>query len=102
MSSSKSSRAAPGVPAAASACSARAADSLELPPRPPAPPRHLHLVGTDLGGVAIAAFLVLPLARAQSALNIDLRAFAQVLGGDLAQPSEQCHVVPLGAFLLFT
>src|ERR1700683_10693 len=66
----------------------------------PAPAEHLHLVGADLGGVAVAAFLVLPLACAQSALNIDLRALAQVFGGDLAEPPDQRHVVPLGAFLL--
>src|SRR5688572_25845376 len=37
-----------------------------------ATPKHLHLVRVDLGRVAIAAFLVLPLARAQLALDIDL------------------------------
>src|ERR1700722_5535469 len=68
--------------------------------RTAAPAEHLHLVGDDLGGVAVAAFLVLPFAGAQPALDIDLRALAQVLGGDLAQAPEQRHVVPLGAFLL--
>src|SRR5579872_5915404 len=33
---------------------------------------HLHVVRDDLGGIAVAAFLVLPLASTQSALNIDL------------------------------
>ncbi len=37
---------------------------------------HLHLVGVDLGRVAVAAFLVLPLARAQLALDVDLRALS--------------------------
>ena len=43
-----------------------------------APAEHLHLVGDDLGRVAVAAFLVLPLARAQRAFDVDLRALAQV------------------------
>src|SRR5690554_2378049 len=57
---------------------------------------HLHLVGADLGGVAVLAFLVLPLARLQTALDVDLTALAQVLRGDLGQPPEHHHVVPFG------
>src|SRR5690348_15990348 len=40
--------------------------------------QHLHLVAHDLGGEALVALLVLPLAGAQAALDIDLRALAQV------------------------
>jgi hypothetical protein len=47
--------------------------------------QHLHLVGADLCGVALVAVLVGPLARAQRAFDIDLRALAQVLAGDLGQ-----------------
>src|SRR6185437_6393374 len=61
---------------------------------------HLHLVANDLGGIALVALLVLPLAGAQAALNIDLRAFFQVFAGDLRQPAEEGHAVPLGALLL--
>src|SRR5882762_8982259 len=32
---------------------------------------HLHVVDLDLGGVAVVAFLVLPLARAQRAFDVD-------------------------------
>src|SRR5262245_51880007 len=44
-----------------------------------APAEHLHYVAADLGAVAILPFLVLPLARAQAALDVDLRALLQVL-----------------------
>src|SRR6185437_10850879 len=47
----------------------------------PAAPEHLHLAADDLGRVAVAALFVLPLARAQAAFDVDLRALAQVLGG---------------------
>src|SRR5690606_10660099 len=49
------------------------------------PAEHLHLARDDLGGVAILAVLVLPLASAQRSLDVDLRAFAQVLARDLAE-----------------
>src|SRR6266850_7506005 len=50
---------------------------------------HLHGVGDDLGRVAVLAFLVLPLPRAQAALDVDLRAFLQVFPGDLGEaPAE--------------
>src|SRR3982750_1936697 len=39
---------------------------------------HLHRVGDDLGRVAVLAFLVLPLARADAALDVDLRALLEV------------------------
>src|SRR5262249_59401594 len=61
---------------------------------------HLHALGDDLGRVALLAFLVLPLARAQRPLDIDLRAFLQVLAGDLREAVEEHHTVPLGTLLL--
>src|SRR5579885_3422356 len=61
---------------------------------------HLHLVADDLRGIALVALLVLPLAGAQAALNIDLRSLAQVLAGDLRQPAKKGDAVPLGALLL--
>src|SRR5690606_21638110 len=64
------------------------------------PAEHLHLARDDLGGVAILAVLVLPLASAQRSLDVDLRAFAQVLARDLAELVEQHDRVPLGALLL--
>jgi hypothetical protein len=65
-----------------------------------APAEHLHLVGADLRGVAILAVLVLPLARAQAAFDVDLRAFLQVLAGDFGKAAEERDAVPLGGFLL--
>src|SRR5262249_60466811 len=53
------------------------------------------------GGLASVALLVLPLAGAQATFNVDLRAFAQVFAGDLGEPTEERHAVPLGALLLF-
>ena len=47
--------------------------------------QHLHLAGDDLGGVAVVAALVLPLARAQAALDVHLRALTQIFAGDFAQ-----------------
>src|SRR5579863_860207 len=61
---------------------------------------HLQLVADDLGRVTVIPLLVLPLARAQAALDIHLRSLLQVLGGDLCQASEERHAVPLGALLL--
>src|SRR6185436_16846507 len=63
---------------------------------------HLHLVGDDLGGVAVVAGLVLPLARAQRAFDVDLGTLFQVLAGDLTETAEHGHVVPFGTFLVLT
>src|SRR5690606_22519053 len=61
--------------------------------------QHLHLVGDDLGAVAVGAgFLVLPLAGLQAALDIDRTAFLQVFAGDLGQAVVHDHPVPLGFF----
>src|SRR6185436_4558298 len=61
---------------------------------------HLHAVAHDLGGVAVLAFLVLPLARAQAALDVDLRALLQIFAGDLGQLAAEDDAVPLGLLLL--
>src|SRR5690606_26232140 len=60
----------------------------------------LHLVRDDLGRIPIVAVPILPLTRAQTPLDIDLRALAQVLGRDLGQPAEHRDVMPLRALLL--
>src|SRR5262245_12385662 len=69
-------------------------------PHPRAAAEHLHALGDDLGGVALLAFLVLPLARAQGPLDVDLRALLQVFARDLGEAVEEHHAVPLGALLL--
>src|SRR3972149_6839429 len=61
---------------------------------------HLHHVGADFGGVAVLTLLVLPLAGAQAALDVDLRALLQVFARDLGQPAEERDAMPLGGFLL--
>src|SRR5207253_3154449 len=54
----------------------------------------------DLGRVLLLAGLVLPFAGLQLALDVDLRALAQVLLGDPRQVLVEDHdVVPLGALL---
>src|SRR5690606_33109299 len=60
---------------------------------------HLHLVGDDLGDVALLPVLAGELVVADAALDVALRALAQVLAGDLAELAEQLHPVPLGALL---
>src|SRR5206468_6892220 len=58
-------------------------------------PQHLHDVAADLGRVAVLPFLVLPLARAQASLDVDLGALLQVLARDLRQAPEKGDAVPL-------
>src|SRR5690242_16609386 len=62
---------------------------------------HLHALGNDLGGVALLPLLVLPLARAQGALDVDLRALLQIFPRDLGEAVEEHHAMPLGALLFF-
>src|SRR5262245_49687226 len=51
---------------------------------------HLHHVAADFGAEAVlAGFLVLPLARAQAALDVHLRAFLQVFARDLGKAPEE-------------
>src|SRR4051812_27982131 len=71
-------------------------------PRARARTGHLHAVGHDLGGVAILAFLVLPLARAQAPLHVDLRTLLQIFARDLGQPAAKHDAMPLGFLFLFT
>src|SRR5437016_12694949 len=61
---------------------------------------HLQIVADDLGRIALVSLLILPLARAQAPLDVDLRALAQVLACDLREPPEERHAMPLGALLL--
>src|SRR3546814_6203090 len=51
-----------------------------------APAQHLHLVGDDVGAVAIGAgILVLPLAGFKTAFHVDRTPFLQVFAGDFGQ-----------------
>src|SRR5690606_27626062 len=60
---------------------------------------HLHLVGDDVGGVALDAVLAGVLVGTQRALDVDLAPLLEVFAGDLGQAAEELHPVPLGAFL---
>ena len=62
--------------------------------------KHLHAVAADLGGVAVLAFLVLPLAGADRAFDVDLAALLQVLAADLGLTGEEADPMPLGGLLL--
>src|SRR5690606_15164868 len=75
---------------------------LAAPGRTASPPEHLHLAGDDLGRISVFAFLVLPLASSQAALDVNLRALAQILRGDLSELVVQHDRVPLGPLLLVT
>src|SRR4029079_11672695 len=60
----------------------------------------LHGVARDRGGIGVlAGFLVLPLARAQAAFDVDLGALLEVLARDLREPSEKGDAMPLGRLL---
>src|SRR5438552_2309939 len=54
--------------------------------RPLPAAEHLHAVGDDFGGRAFLPLFVLPLARAQGSLDIDLRALLEILAGDFRDP----------------
>ena len=56
-------------------------------------------VGLDLSGVALVAVLVVPLARLQTALDVDLFALGQVLLQALRLLAPEHDAVPLGLFL---
>src|SRR5262249_44596831 len=60
---------------------------------------HLHALGDDLGGIALLAFLVLPLACAQGPLDVDLRALLQVFARDLGEAGERYPAGPLRGVL---
>src|SRR5262245_1405848 len=65
-----------------------------------APTQHLHVARDDLGRVALLPLLVLPLTRADAALDVHLPALGQVLAADLRLLPPHDHAVPLGGFLL--
>lgn len=62
---------------------------------------HLHVVAANFGGVALLAILIGPLAGAQAAFDIDLRALLQILAANLGQLAESRDTDPLGHFLAF-
>src|SRR5439155_1291654 len=68
----------------------------------PAAAQELHALRDDLGDVAAVAFLVVVLAGADCALDVDLPALGQVLAAGLRLLAPHHHVVPLGAFLALT
>ena len=65
-------------------------------------PQHLHLVGTDLGAVLFNARLICPLAGAQAAFHVHLRALAQVLASNLGEATIECHPMPFCMLLGLT
>src|SRR6266704_2301718 len=69
--------------------------------RPLPAAEHLHAVGDDFGGSAFLPLFVLPLARAQGSLDVDLRALLEIFAGDFREAAEEHHAVPFGAFLFF-
>src|SRR5262249_39778790 len=63
---------------------------------------HLDVARHDLGGESLLALLILPLPRADAALDEDLAAFGQVLADDLRLLAPHHHAMPLGGFLLLS
>jgi hypothetical protein len=59
-------------------------------------------IAANLGGVFIIAVFVLPLARLQAPLDVDLLALGQVFRQRLGRLAPQDDAVPLGFFLLLT
>src|SRR5512134_4065877 len=74
-----------------------------LGPRPAARPaataHEAHVLAHDLRGPALLAVLVLPLARAERALDQHLATLGEVLLGEVGLLAEQHHAVPLGLVL---
>src|SRR6185312_2049039 len=64
--------------------------------------QHLHLVGDDIGGVALDAILVGVLVGPQRTFDIHLPALLQVLASDFREAAEEFDPVPFGAFLALT
>src|SRR5262249_5990170 len=57
----------------------------------------IEVLQHHLGGVLVLARLILPFARLQLALEVDLRALLQILLGDPAKPLVEDHdAMPLG------
>src|SRR5690606_20425555 len=64
--------------------------------------QHLHLVGDDVGAVAVGAgVLVLPLAGLQTALDIHGPTLLEIFAGDFGQAVVEHDPVPLGFFAAF-
>jgi NADP-dependent 3-hydroxy acid dehydrogenase YdfG len=63
--------------------------------------QHLHVLGDDVGRVALDAVLVGVLAGLQAAFDVDRRAFFKVLAHDLGQAAEERDAVPFGQLFLF-
>src|SRR5262245_29052010 len=63
---------------------------------------HLDVARHDLGREALLSLLVLPLASADAALDVDLPALGEVLPADLRLLAPHHDAVPLGGFLLLT
>src|SRR5690554_2687171 len=61
--------------------------------------KHLHVIGHDFGGVPVLTVLTLPFPCLQPALDVDLRAFLDVLLDYFSQLVERHHRMPLGALL---
>src|SRR3954451_21828996 len=59
----------------------------------------LHVVGDDLGDVALVAFLVVVRAGLDATLDVDLAALREILGADLRALAPHDDAVPLGALL---
>src|SRR5947207_6754747 len=55
---------------------------------PRARAEHLHGVGNDLRGIAILAFLVLPLPRPDASFDVYLRVLLKLIAFDLRLPAE--------------
>ena len=59
----------------------------------------IHLVDDDLGGVAFHS-VFFPLAGAESAFDVALAPFSQILTRDFGDLAEEHYAVPLGTLLL--
>ena len=64
--------------------------------------KHLHPVTDDLGGPAILAVPILPLAGLESSLNVDCFSFGEVLLGNLRLLVPEDDIVPFGSVFPFT
>src|SRR5687767_5948343 len=58
-----------------------------------APPEHPHLARDDFGGVALLPFLILPLAGAERAFDVDLAPLLEVLAGNFGEAPEERHAM---------
>ena len=69
-------------------------------PRPPPPPPQQHdAVAFDLGRVPLVAVLIVPLARLELALDVDLLALGEVFRQRFSGLAPQHHAMPFGLLL---